>query len=145
MQVMVRIWGSAAVAALATVFLVKAVVLVQLRNHPFLQADAGLDTTVYLDLARRVLDGNVALGPVLYFVSPLYIYFTAAVLAIAQSLTIVRVVQVAFGTAAVALVFLTARLWFGRPAAWAAATLAASRGSSPFTRYSCCRRRWTLS
>ena len=57
-----------AVAALATVFLVKVVVLVQLRNHPLLQADAGLDTTVYLDLARRVIDGNVALGPGLYFV-----------------------------------------------------------------------------
>ena len=121
-----------AVAALATVFLVKVVVLLQLRDHPLLQADAGLDTTVYLDLARRVLDGNVALGPGLYFVSPLYIYFTAAVLAIAQSLTIVRVVQVAFGTAAVALVFITARVWFGRPAAWAAATLASLTGLFTF-------------
>ena len=78
------------------------------------------------------IDGNVALGPGLYFVSPLYIYFTAAVLAIAQSLTIVRVVQVAFGTAAVALVFITARMWFGRPAAWAAATLAALTGLFTF-------------
>ena len=40
--------------------------------------------------------------------------------------------QVAFGTAAVALVFVTARLWFGRPAAWAAATLAALTGLFTF-------------
>ena len=40
------------------------VVLLQLRDHPLLQPDAGLDTTAYADLARRVLAGNVGLGPV---------------------------------------------------------------------------------
>lgn len=113
-------------------FLVKLTVVLQLRDHPLLQADAGLDTTAYLELARRVIDGNVSLSPGLYFVSPLYIYFTAALLAVADSLTIVRVVQAALGTAAVAFVFVTAQLWFGRSAAWAAGTFAALTGVFTF-------------
>jgi len=119
-------------AALASVFLVKLLVVLQLKDHPLLQADAGLDTTVYLDLARRVLDGDVTLGPGLYFVSPLYIYFAAAILASADSLTSVRVVQAALGTAAGAFMFIAAQVWFGRPAAWAAAALAALTGLFTF-------------
>ena len=119
-------------AALAVVFLVKLTVVLQLKDHPLLQADAGLDTTVYLELARRVAAGDLALGTGLYFVSPLYIYFTAAMLAVNDSLTAVRLVQAVLGTAAVGFVFISAREWFGRRTAWAAATMAALTGLFTF-------------
>ena len=118
-------------AALAAVFLVKLVVVWQLHDHPMLQEDAGLDTTAYVTLARRVVAGDLGLGPGLYYVSPLYIYFLAAVVAIG-SLTTVRVVQVALGTLAVALMFKTTEVWFGRRAAWMAGALAALAGVFTF-------------
>jgi hypothetical protein len=62
---------------LAVVFLLKLLVVLQLKDHPLLQPDAGLDTTAYVDLARRVIGGDIGLGPGLYYVSPLYIYFLA--------------------------------------------------------------------
>lgn len=94
--------------------------------------DAGLDTTVYATLASRVVAGNAALGPGLYFVSPLYIYVLAAVLSMAKTFTAARLLQIALGTAAVALVFATGRRWFGVRAAWIAATLAALTGLFTF-------------
>jgi 4-amino-4-deoxy-L-arabinose transferase-like glycosyltransferase len=109
---------------LAAVFAVKLVVALQLDRHPLLQPDAGLDTTAYVALAKRVVSGDVGLGPGLYYVSPLYIYFLALVYALAKSFTAARVVQAALGTVAVALIFCTAREWFGRRAAWIAAGLA---------------------
>ena len=63
----------------------KFVVVAQLRAHPLTQPDAGLDTTAYAELARRVVAGDWGLGPGLYYVSPLYIYFLSAVLAITES------------------------------------------------------------
>ena len=118
--------------ALAAVFILKLAVVLQLSDHPLLQADAGLDTTVYVELASQVRNGNLTLGPGLYYVSPLYIYFVAAVLTIADSLTTVRVVQAMLGTMAVALIFIAAREWFGRQAAWCAAALAAATGLFTF-------------
>jgi Dolichyl-phosphate-mannose-protein mannosyltransferase len=117
---------------LGAVFLLKLLIVLQLRNHPLLQPDAGLDTTAYADLARQVLAGNVALGPGLYFVSPFYIYFLAAALAIFRSFTAVRVLQVGMGTLAVACTFFTAREWFGARAGWYAAALAALTGLFTF-------------
>src|SRR5437763_561900 len=90
---------------LAAVFLLKLAVVLQLKDHVLTQPDAGLDTTAYVALAQRVLDGDLALGPGLYFLSPLYIYFMAAVLAIGNSFAAVRLVQIALGTGAVALVY----------------------------------------
>jgi len=119
-------WG------LAAVFALKLVVVLQLRDHPLLQPDVGLDTAAYADLARRVAEGDVALGPGLYFVSPLYIYFLAAGLVLTDSFTAVRVAQVLLGTASVAFVFLSARTWFGERAGWIAATLAACTGLFTF-------------
>lgn len=119
-------------AFLAAVFAVKLSVVWQLKDHVLLQPDAGLDTSVYLELARRVAGGDVALGPGLYYVSPLYIYFVAAVLALTDSLTAVRVLQTALGTASVALIWWMAREWFGGRAAWIAATLAALTGIFTF-------------
>src|SRR5262249_16062142 len=71
-------------------------------------------------------------GPGLYFVSPLYIYFLAGILAIAHSYTFVRIVQIALGTGTVLCVFVMARVWFGEIAAWAAAVLAALTGLFTF-------------
>ena len=112
------------------VFVLKLLVVFQLKDHPLLQPDVGLDTAAYAELARRVLAGDLALGPGLYFVSPLYIYFLAAGLAVTDSFTAVRVIQVLLGTVSVALVFLSARDWFGERAAWIAAGLATFTGSS---------------
>jgi hypothetical protein len=72
---------------LAAVFAAKLIVVLQLRDHPLLQPGTGLDTTVYTELASRAAAGDWALGPGLYFVSPLYIYFLACILAFAESFT----------------------------------------------------------
>jgi tetratricopeptide (TPR) repeat protein len=110
------------------VFLLKAAVALQLDKHPLLQPETGLDTTAYVELAKRVIAGDVALGPGLYYVSPLYIYFLALAYGATKSFAAVRLLQALLGTAAVALIFLTAREWFGRRAAWIAGALAALTG-----------------
>jgi tetratricopeptide (TPR) repeat protein len=117
---------------LFAVFALKLVIVLQLKDHVLTQPDAGLDTTAYVALAQRVLDGDLGLGPGLYFVSPLYIYFLAGVLALIHSFTLARVVQIMLGTCAVGLVFFTAEQWFGRRAAWLAAGLAALTGLFTF-------------
>ena len=117
---------------LAIVFAAKLIVVWQLKDHPLLHPDAGLDTTAYAGLARRVAGGDLALGPGLYFVSPFYIYFLAAALAAFDSFTAVRVLQAALGTVAVACVFFNARAWFGPGAGWSAAVLAAATGIFTF-------------
>lgn len=113
---------------LAAVLMLKIGVALQLDRHPLLQPDTGLDTTAYVELAKRVVAGDIALGPGLYYVSPLYIYFLALVYAVTGSFTAARVVQATLGTVAVWLIFVTAREWFGRRAAWIAAVLAALTG-----------------
>jgi Flp pilus assembly protein TadD/4-amino-4-deoxy-L-arabinose transferase-like glycosyltransferase len=110
----------------------KLIVALQLRGHPLLQPDVGLDTTAYVELANRVRAGDVGLGPDLYFVSPLYIYFLAAVLAAFDSFTAVRLVQIALGTASVGFIYLMAREWFGPRAAWIALALASLTGLFTF-------------
>ena len=114
------------------VFVLKLLVVFQLKDHPLLQPDVGLDTAAYAELARKVVAGDLALGPGLYFVSPLYIYFLAAGLAVTDSFTAVRVLQVLLGTVSVGFVFLSARDWFGERAAWIAAGLAAFTGLFTF-------------
>ena len=106
--------------------------MLQLKDHVLTQPDAGLDTTTYVSLAQRVLGGDLALRPGLYFVSPLYIYFLAGVLAVANSFTAVRVLQVVLGTTAVWLIYVAANEWFGRRAAWCSAVLAALTGLFTF-------------
>ena len=122
-----RVWW-----LLGAVFLLKLAVLLQLKGHPLVQPDAGLDTTAYAELARRVINGDLGLGPGLYYVSPLYIYFLAAVVGLTDSFTVVRVIQIVLGTASVGFIFLTARIWFGERAAWLAAALAALTGLFTF-------------
>ena len=117
---------------IAGVFVLKTAIALQLDAHPLLQPDTGLDTTAYVELATRVAAGDLTLGSGLYYLAPLYIYFLAAVYAIAKSFTAARVVQAALGSAAVALIFMTARAWFSRRAAWLAAFLAALTGIFSF-------------
>jgi tetratricopeptide (TPR) repeat protein len=117
---------------LAAVFVLKLVVLLELRDHPMTQPNAGLDTTAYVDLAKKVLDGDWGLGPGVYYVSPLYIYFLAGALAALKSFTAVRVLQIVLGTASVGFIFFTTRAWFGERAAWIAAILAALTGLFTF-------------
>ena len=117
---------------LAGIFALKLLVLLQLKDHPLLQPDSGLDTTAYAGLANQVLAGHVLLSPGLYYVSPLYIYVLAAGLAIFKSYTAVRVCQIVLGTAAVGFIFGAARVWFGDRAAWIAAVLAGLTGLFTF-------------
>ena len=119
-------------AFLAAVFALKLAAMWQLKNHVLTQPDAGLDTTAYVSLAQRVLGGDTALGPGQYFVSPLYIYFLAAVLSVRDSFTAVRLLQIVLGMAAVALIYVAAGEWFGRRAAWLSACLAALTGLFTF-------------
>ena len=119
-------------AAIAAVFVLKLMVMLQLKDHVLTQPDAGLDTTAYVGLAERVLEGDVGLGPGLYFLSPLYVYVLALLLGIWHSFTFVRLVQIVLGTTAVVCVFITADEWFGRRAAWIAATLATLTGVFTF-------------
>jgi tetratricopeptide (TPR) repeat protein len=105
------------------------VVLAQLHDHPLLRPEAGLDTGAYVGLARKVVAGDFWLGPDPYFVSPLYIYFLAAIFAASGgSLLAAQLVQVLLGTAAVALVYADARRWVSAGRAWVAGLLAAGTG-----------------
>jgi Flp pilus assembly protein TadD/4-amino-4-deoxy-L-arabinose transferase-like glycosyltransferase len=127
-----RAWLGPLLGLLAAVFVLKLVVVWQLHDHPLVQPDVGLDTTAYVDLAKKVLAGDVGLGPGLYYVSPLYIYFLAIAYGITKSFTAVRVLQVVLGTASIGFIFLSAREWFGDRAAWIAAGCAALTGLFTF-------------
>jgi 4-amino-4-deoxy-L-arabinose transferase-like glycosyltransferase len=117
---------------LTAIFLVKLIVLLQLQHHPLLEPGAAGDSGAYVRLATEVRDGNVLLGPGLYYVSPLYIYFLAAGLWMSGSFVFVRVVQLLLGAAAEGFIFGTARAWFGERAAWVAVVLAALTGIFTF-------------
>jgi 4-amino-4-deoxy-L-arabinose transferase-like glycosyltransferase/Flp pilus assembly protein TadD len=117
---------------LSAAFALKSVVLVQLHGNPLIQPDSGLDTTAYVTLVNKVLAGDWALGPGLYYVSPFYIYFVAICQAIFKSYTWLRLVQILLGTASVGFIFEMGRLWFSDRAAWIAAVLAAFTGLFTF-------------
>jgi tetratricopeptide (TPR) repeat protein len=118
---------------LLAALVIKLAVFLQLRGHPLLQPTASLDDAAYLALANRVVDGDWSLGPDVYYVSPLYAYFVALVLAISnKSLAAVRVAQLVLGTVSAGLIFATAREWFGRRAAVIAGVLAALTGLFTF-------------
>jgi tetratricopeptide (TPR) repeat protein/4-amino-4-deoxy-L-arabinose transferase-like glycosyltransferase len=114
------------------VLAVKLVVVWQLKDHLLLQPATTMDTGAYVDLARKVIAGDWGLGPGLYYVSPLYIYFLALICGATGSLTAVRVAQVLLGTMSVGFILVSAREWFGERAAWIAALLAALTGLFSF-------------
>ena len=105
-----------------------------MKDIPTLIPIGDLDSGAYADLARQVLAGNLGLGPGLYFVSPLYIYFLAAGLALTKSYTAVRLIQAALGTAAIGAIWLTTREWFGERARGSPPALPRSPVSSRFTK-----------
>ncbi len=116
----------------AAAFAVKLVVLVQLWNHQLLQPHGELDTAYYVTLSQRVATEGL-LAPIgAFFVSPLYVYFLAAVFAAGGSLLAAQLVQIALGAAAVGLLFATTRHWFGERAALVAAGLAILTGIFAF-------------
>ena len=98
---------------LLVAFVVKATVLAQLGSHPLLQPHGSLDTTSYIELARRVAGGGPLAITEPFFVSPLYVYFLALIFSLGGSLMAARVAQILLGTVAAGLVYLTARQWFG--------------------------------
>ena len=111
----------------------KLTVLGQLHAHPLLQPTGELDSGVYARLAARVVAGDWALGPDVYFVSPLYIYFLALALAVSGGAFLVaRTLQALLGVAAVLLAFDTTRRLFGSRAAWAAGLLSIGTGVLTF-------------
>jgi len=122
------VWVTA--AALAS----KGLVLAALHDHPLLRPEAGLDTGAYVSLARTIASGDLLLRslPEPFFVSPLYAYFLALVLAVTGSLLACQVVQVLLGAAAVWLAGDAARRLFGPPAAVPAALLLALTGVVTF-------------
>jgi tetratricopeptide (TPR) repeat protein len=103
---------------------VKSVVLVQLGGHPLLQPHGELDTAYYVELAQKVARGGPLAVAEPFFVSPLYVFFLALVFRLTgDSLAAARIVQILLGAAAVALLYLTARQWFGEWTARIAAVL----------------------
>lgn len=125
------LWRTLAAVA-ATAFVVKLTVLLQLRNHPLLQPHGELDTAYYIELGERLATEGL-LAPVGSFVvSPLYVYFLAAVFAAGLPVFAAQLIQVVLGAAAVALSFATARHWFGERSALVAATLAILTGLFTF-------------
>ncbi len=128
-----RTLGLLAVTVAAVV--ARGFVLATLDGHPLLRPEGGLDTDVYMDLARRIAGGDLLLRavPEPFFVSPLYVYFAAFVLALSGgSLIAVTTVQVLLGAAAVWLTGDTARRVFGDAAALPAAVLLALTGVVAF-------------
>jgi 4-amino-4-deoxy-L-arabinose transferase-like glycosyltransferase len=116
----------------AAAFGVKLAVLMRLRTHPLLQPHGELDTAYYVSLAERIAAEGL-LAPIgAFFVSPLYVYFLAAVFEAGGSLLAAQLVQIALGAGAVGLLFATARHWFGERAALAAAGLAILTGIFTF-------------
>jgi tetratricopeptide (TPR) repeat protein len=119
-------------AIVAAAFGVKLVVLLQLRHHPLLQPHGELDTAYYVSLSQRIASEGL-LAPIgAFFVSPLYVYFLAAIFEAGGTLLAAQVVQIALGAAAVALLFATSRHWFGERAAFVAAGLAILTGIFTF-------------
>jgi len=109
---------------LGAAFVVKLAVFVAFRDHPLLQADTGLDAATYVQLASRVVAGDLFLGKEPFFVSPLYVYFLAPIFALTGgSLAAARFVQILLGAAAAGLLYGAARRFVGERAALLGAAL----------------------
>jgi tetratricopeptide (TPR) repeat protein len=129
-------------AALAGVFLVKLAVLLTIGHHPLLVPAGELDGAYYFHFARQVAAGDWLLDDAgsffgrpapAFFISPLYIYVLALFLKLGGgSLEAARFAQIVLGTAAVGLIALTARRWYGDRAAWMAGALATFCGLFTF-------------
>lgn len=122
----------ASLLLLAAALSVKVTVLAQLHDHPLLQPHGELDATYYVDLANAIAArGPRGVGEPL-FVSPLYVFFLAAIFSAGGGLLAARVAQIVLGTAAVWLIYLTARRWFDETVALVAGALAVLTGLFTF-------------
>ena len=131
-----------AFAALSGVFVIKLSVLSMLGHHPLLVPAGELDGAYYFHFARQVAGGDWMLDDpasffgrpaTAFFISPLYIYVLALLLKIGGgSLEAARFGQIVLGTAAVGLLALTARRWYGTRAGWIAGALATFCGLFTF-------------
>lgn len=112
----------------------RGIVAASFASHPLLQPDAGLDTGVYVDLARRIAGGDLLLRalPAPFFVSPLYAYVVGAALAVTGSTGALLAVQSLLGAAAVWLTGDTAGRVFDERASVPAALLLAGSGVVAF-------------
>ena len=100
---------------------------------PAAAAPGGLDAESYVSLARQVAQGDWILGGDPFFLSPLYIYFLGAVLAVSGgSLAVVRIAQAVLGTVAVWIVYRAGRRVLPHGPALTAAALAAATGLFTF-------------
>lgn len=125
--------GHLALAALLVLAaLIKGTVLVQLHDHPLLQPHGELDSTYYIELAQKIAGGGPLAVTEPFFVSPLYVFFLAAVFRAGGSLLAAKVVQILLGTVAVWLVYLTTRRWFDKTSGLVAAALAVLTGLFTF-------------
>lgn len=113
-------------------FAVKLVVLMQLWNHPLLQPHGELDTAYYIALGRRLADEGLFAPIGAFFVSPLYVYFLAAVFALGGTPFTALVIQIALGAVGVGMLYATALHWFGPRAALVGASLAILNGIFTF-------------
>jgi 4-amino-4-deoxy-L-arabinose transferase-like glycosyltransferase len=111
---------------------IKLTIYFQLKDHILLKPWAVLDSAAYLELADRVVRGDLLLGPGMYYLSPLYIYFIAIVLRLTHAIDAIRLVQVLFGAVSVGVVFTATREWFGSRAAWISAALLCTCGLLTF-------------
>ncbi|MDP2320991.1 MAG: tetratricopeptide repeat protein [Acidobacteriota bacterium] len=125
-------WRRAGLIATAAL-VVKLVVLFQLWDHPLLAPHGELDTAYYVALSERISDEGMLAPTGAFIVSPLYVYFLAAVFAAGGTLLAAQLVQVGLGALAVGLLFATACHWFGQRAALAAAGLAILTGFFTFS------------
>ena len=119
-------------AALTVVFLIKLLVLMQLKDHPLTQPDAGLDTTAYVELARKVVDGNWGLGPGSTTSRRSISTFSRWGWRCSSRSPRFACSRSRSGQRRSAFLFLTTRRWFGERAAWIAAALAAFTGLFTF-------------
>ncbi|MBM3749617.1 MAG: tetratricopeptide repeat protein [Acidimicrobiia bacterium] len=111
---------------------IKVIVVAQLGDHPMLSEHSGLDTTAYAELAQRVVAGDLLLGPGLYYLSPLYMYVLAGALAVTDSFTGARLIQVSLGAISVGGLWVLTAAWSNTRAAWWAAGLAIMTGVITF-------------
>jgi tetratricopeptide (TPR) repeat protein len=123
-------WGWAVVAG---ALVAKLVVVAQLHGHPLLRPVGVLDDAVYFRLAQRAAAGDWALGPDAYYVSPLYIYFLAAIFRLSGAVALhAQVAQAVLGAGGVALAWRCATRLFGARGGLMAAALMAATGVLTF-------------
>ena len=97
-------------------------------RQPPLQPANGVDSAAALELATRAANGDWLLGPGLYYVSPLYVYFLSFLSKAGASPSTTQVIQLLLGAIAVGLVYGIAYIWSGRRAGIIAGGLVALCG-----------------